>query len=296
MSKLDTKAKATIPVDSKDTTIKVVTDATSEVTEENKTTEVISDTPSVQAPRAIKREEVTKVASDELGEKRDPKLDDINRRSYETTRREIEVEFKDKGVDYILNLDAKSMDSQRKSEVDAAIKHFWGKEGATNLEQAKKIINETIESQSKPQFKVDDNNIDEIIDRKVEEKLREKESKADRSKREAEEDTKLQEFLDKNEFLKPENDPEDKNWKKFDETFTKFNKLGDEFSFEEKLDMALSKSFGDDLNSLPSKNIGNVPILSMGTRPKAEKSLKDNPYLNFLPKDSIKNLEAAGKL
>ena len=60
--------------------------------------------------------------------------------------------------------------------------------------------------------------------------------------------------------------------------------------------MALSKTFGDELNSLPSKNIGNVPISGGGSRPKVEKTLKDNPYLNFLPKDSIKNLEAAGKL
>ena len=296
MADLDTKAKAqaevVIPADGKDST-KVVTPITSEETEVNKTSEVSGDTSTKEAVlRAVTRE-VTKETTEES--ERDPKLDDINRRSYETTRREIEVEFKEKGVDYILGLDYNSMDAQRKSEVDAAIKHFWGKEGATNLEQAKKIINEAIASQAKTETPKDVN-IDEIVERKVEEKLREKESKAERLKREAEEDKKLQEFIDKNEFLKPENDPEDKNWKKFDETFTKFNKLGDEFSFEEKLDMALSKSFGDDLNSLPSKNIGNVPILSMGSRPKAEKSLKDNPYLNFLPKDSIKNLEAAGKL
>lgn len=297
MTNLDTDASAEISKPSDDTA-PAVTETNSEKTEDQQNPDSSGDTTPEPAAREVKRE-VTKSEEEEHNDKEDPAVADAKRRSYEVTRREIELGFKEGGANYILELDESTMDAQRKSEINAAIKYFWGQE-ATNLEDAKKFIRESQKSQKKSDEVEDTNdsqtNIDDLVAQKVEEALKQKESETTRVNREKEEDEQLKDFIDKNEFLKPENDPEDKNWKKFDEVLTKINKLGDDFSFEEKLSMSLNKAFGGEHSESPSSGTGNMPSIGIGSAPKLQEGLGNSKFLDYIPKETRANLAAAGKI
>jgi len=294
---MDTNELSTIPNLSEDIS-EDVTFTTSESTEVKETTEESGDT---SEERKLSRD-VTESESEELESERDPERDDAARRSYEVTRREVELGFTEGGADYLLNLDTSKMSKERRSEIDAAVKHFWGDPsngGAKNLEQAREIIKKAKESSDdiEQDVKAKDIDIDELVERKVQEKLQAKETDAKRIERESLEKEQLSAFIEANDFLKPENDPGKKNWDIFDAMFVKFDASGDVFSFEEKLQMSLNKAFGDDLDSIPSQNLGNVPITSttsISTAP--QKGLKDSKYLDFLPSSSRENLKKAGRL
>lgn len=266
-----------------------VTQSTSAGTEEVKDgTDSTGDT---VAKRELDRT-VTKSDSAESDE-RDPIKDDLARRSYELTRKEIEFGVSSEGAEYLLNLDPSKMDEVKKKEVDAAIKSFWGKDAKT-LEEAKEFLLKAKEAGTEDLMEKKEDDIDTLVARKVEELLQAKESESSKAQRESEEDALLKQFVDSNEILQPENDPGDKNWLSFKEYLQKLDGSG--ISFQDKLDMAYYKSFGDEPESAPSA--GGVPSISSVSPRNTRRTpgLSDNKFFNILSDTTKKNLKAAGKI
>lgn len=293
---MDTNATAEISNPTGADTSQEVTQSTSEETTEVKQNpESTGDSTTPEpAPRELSREADTKgdAEADSKESKRDPEKDDMSRRSFELTRREIELGVKEKGADYILNLDESSMDEVKRKEIDAAIKSIWGAE-AKNLEEAKSVIKASQSSKTEEvKSKDSEVDIDDLVSRKVNEVLTARETETQKKARESEENEKLKTFIDSHEFLKPENDPNDQNWTQFHDVLQKINGVTG-FTFEEKLDMALYKAFGDDVNSSPSANGDNTPSIS--SRPvgsfKKTPTIKDNPYYKLLSDTTKSNLE-----